>query len=61
MLNLGKCVQCDRPERIFRNPRTRFVAGFFRGCNVLEARKIWENANMEDIRAEFQEWIAKWR
>jgi ABC-type Fe3+/spermidine/putrescine transport system ATPase subunit len=38
VLNHGKCVQCDAPEHIFRHPRTRFVAGFFRGCNVLEAR-----------------------
>jgi ABC-type Fe3+/spermidine/putrescine transport system ATPase subunit len=37
VLNRGRCVQCDEPERIFRRPRTRFVAGFFRGCNVLEA------------------------
>jgi len=37
VLNRGKCVQCDAPERIFRQPRTRFVANFFRGCNVLEA------------------------
>jgi ABC-type Fe3+/spermidine/putrescine transport system ATPase subunit len=38
VLNRGKCVQCDAPERLFRRPRTRFVASFFRGCNVLEAR-----------------------
>jgi ABC-type Fe3+/spermidine/putrescine transport system ATPase subunit len=38
VLNRGRCVQCDQPERIFRLPRTRFVADFFRGCNVLEAR-----------------------
>jgi len=37
VLNLGHCVQCDAPARIFRRPRTRFVARFFRGCNVLEA------------------------
>ena len=37
VLNRGRCVQIDAPERIFRLPRTRFVAGFFRGCNVLEA------------------------
>jgi ABC-type Fe3+/spermidine/putrescine transport system ATPase subunit len=37
VLNRGRCVQCDEPERIFRFPRTRFVADFFRGCNVLEA------------------------
>ena len=38
VLNRGRCVQVGEPERIFRFPRTRFVAGFFRGCNVLEAR-----------------------
>ncbi len=36
VLNRGRCVQVDQPERIFRFPRTRFVAGFFRGCNVLD-------------------------
>ena len=36
VLNRGRCVQVDEPERIFRFPRTRFVAGFFRGCNVLD-------------------------
>jgi ABC-type Fe3+/spermidine/putrescine transport system ATPase subunit len=36
VLNRGRCVQCDEPERIFRRPRTRFVARFFRGCNVLK-------------------------
>jgi ABC-type Fe3+/spermidine/putrescine transport system ATPase subunit len=38
VLNRGRCVQVDEPERIFRFPRTRFVAGFFRGCNVLDVR-----------------------
>jgi ABC-type Fe3+/spermidine/putrescine transport system ATPase subunit len=37
VLNHGRCVQVDEPEHIFRRPRTRFVAGFFRGCNVLDA------------------------
>jgi len=37
VLNRGTCVQCDEPEALFRRPRTRFVAKFFRGCNVLEA------------------------
>jgi ABC-type Fe3+/spermidine/putrescine transport system ATPase subunit len=37
VLNRGVCVQCDAPEALFRRPRTRFVAGFFRGCNVLDA------------------------
>ena len=37
VLNTGRCIQCDAPERIYRRPRTRFVAEFFRGCNVLDA------------------------
>jgi ABC-type Fe3+/spermidine/putrescine transport system ATPase subunit len=37
VLGHGACVQCDAPERLFRRPRTRFVAGFFRGSNVLGA------------------------
>jgi ABC-type Fe3+/spermidine/putrescine transport system ATPase subunit len=37
VLNRGVCVQSDAPEELFRRPRTRFVARFFRGCNVLEA------------------------
>ena len=35
VLNKGKLAQLDRPEALFRRPRTRFVAEFFRGCNVL--------------------------
>ena len=38
VLNHGQCVQCDEPEAIFRKPRTRFVASFFRGCNVVEGQ-----------------------
>jgi ABC-type Fe3+/spermidine/putrescine transport system ATPase subunit len=37
VLASGACVQCDSPERLFRRPRTRFVADFFRGCNILAA------------------------
>ncbi|HZS85081.1 MAG TPA: ABC transporter ATP-binding protein [Stellaceae bacterium] len=37
VLDRGVCVQCEAPEALFRRPRTRFVAGFFRGCNVLDA------------------------
>jgi ABC-type Fe3+/spermidine/putrescine transport system ATPase subunit len=39
VFNQGTCVECGEPERLYRRPRTRFVAGFFRGCNVLEARR----------------------
>ena len=37
VMNRGCSVQCDEPEALFRRPHTRFVAGFFRGCNVLDA------------------------
>jgi ABC-type Fe3+/spermidine/putrescine transport system ATPase subunit len=39
VFNQGACVECGKPERLYRRPRTRFAAGFFRGCNVLEARR----------------------
>ena len=38
VLNGGRCVQCDVPEIIFTRPRTRFVAHFFRGCNVIDGK-----------------------
>ncbi|MDR7482448.1 MAG: ABC transporter ATP-binding protein [Armatimonadota bacterium] len=37
VIHRGVCVQCDVPEVLFRRPKTRFVASFFRGSNVLEA------------------------
>jgi ABC-type Fe3+/spermidine/putrescine transport system ATPase subunit len=37
VMHRGVAVQCDSPERLFRRPRTRFVARFFRGCNIIEA------------------------
>jgi ABC-type Fe3+/spermidine/putrescine transport system ATPase subunit len=37
VLNRGTCAQYDAPEAVFRRPRNRFVAAFFRGCNVLDA------------------------
>ncbi len=37
ILNHGKVVQLAVPEEMFRRPATRFVAEFFRGCNVLTA------------------------
>jgi ABC-type Fe3+/spermidine/putrescine transport system ATPase subunit len=40
VLNQGKLVQLDTPEQLFRNPRTRFVASFFRGCNILEIEAV---------------------
>ena len=40
VLNNGACVQCDAPERLYRRPRTRFVAQFFRGCNVIDSEVL---------------------
>ena len=40
ILNNGACVQCDEPERLYRKPRTRFVAQFFRGCNVINSEVL---------------------
>jgi ABC-type Fe3+/spermidine/putrescine transport system ATPase subunit len=40
VLNEGKCVQCDDPESLFRRPAARFVAEFFRGCNLLHGQII---------------------
>jgi ABC-type Fe3+/spermidine/putrescine transport system ATPase subunit len=40
VLNSGRCVQCDAPEAIYRRPRSRFVAEFFRGCNVLRVTAL---------------------
>ena len=40
VIDRGACVQCDTPRTLFRRPLTRFVAGFFRDCNLLEAQCI---------------------
>jgi ABC-type Fe3+/spermidine/putrescine transport system ATPase subunit len=45
VLDRGACVQCDAPERLFRRPRTRFVAHFFRGCNILTADVVGRDAD----------------
>jgi ABC-type Fe3+/spermidine/putrescine transport system ATPase subunit len=36
VLNWGHLVQMDEPQALFRRPRTKFVAGFFRGSNIVE-------------------------
>jgi ABC-type Fe3+/spermidine/putrescine transport system ATPase subunit len=50
VLNRGVCAQCDAPERLFRRPRTRFVAGFFRGCNVVQADLVGFAQGRADLR-----------
>jgi ABC-type Fe3+/spermidine/putrescine transport system ATPase subunit len=52
VFNRGRCAQCDAPERLYRTPRSRFVANFFRGCNVLTA----ETAERSGARSTI--WIA---
>jgi ABC-type Fe3+/spermidine/putrescine transport system ATPase subunit len=54
VIHRGGLVQCDTPEAVFRCPRTRFVAGFFRGCTVLEAHVLqagngWAQLRIGDI------------
>ncbi len=45
VVHRGVCLQCDAPEVLFRRPHTRFVAGFFRGSNVLEADLVSAGGN----------------
>jgi ABC-type Fe3+/spermidine/putrescine transport system ATPase subunit len=40
VLNAGQVVQCDEPERLYKRPKSRFVANFFRGCNVLAVSPV---------------------
>ena len=49
VFNRGQCVQCDKPETLYRTPRSTFVATFFRGCNVLAAERIKGGAGLADI------------
>ena len=56
VMHRGGVVQCDTPEAVFRRPRTRFVAGFFRGCNILEAHVLqagngWAQLRISDVIA----------
>jgi ABC-type Fe3+/spermidine/putrescine transport system ATPase subunit len=46
IIDRGRCVECDVPERLYRRPRRRFVAEFFRGCNVLDAEPLgWKDGS----------------
>ena len=40
VVNDGRVVQCGAPEQLYKRPRTRFVAGFFRGCSVLDVTPL---------------------
>ena len=49
VLDRGVCAQHDAPEALFRRPRNRFVASFFRGCNVLDAEIKATAANRAQV------------
>jgi ABC-type Fe3+/spermidine/putrescine transport system ATPase subunit len=55
VLNHGVSMQCDAPEPLYKRPRTRFVAEFFRGCNVLAARRLTRDNGRIGIRLADQE------
>jgi ABC-type Fe3+/spermidine/putrescine transport system ATPase subunit len=55
VLNHGVAMQCDEPEPLYKRPRTRFVAEFFRGCNVLAARRLAGGNGRPGIRLAGQE------
>ena len=40
VLNWGRLVQVEEPHILFRRPKTKFVAGFFRGSNVVEGQLV---------------------
>ena len=40
VMNGGKIEQVGSPEEVYRHPRSRFVAGFIGGANILEGRAL---------------------
>jgi ABC-type Fe3+/spermidine/putrescine transport system ATPase subunit len=50
VLHDGACAQCDAPEPLYRRPRTRFVATFFRGCNVLDGELLGVAGGRAELR-----------
>jgi ABC-type Fe3+/spermidine/putrescine transport system ATPase subunit len=45
----GRCVQCDAPEPLYQRPHNRFVAAFFRGCNIIEIAASREGVGDAEI------------
>lgn len=50
VFHAGTIVQCDVPDKIFERPRTRFVASFFRGFNVLEGKVLKTSEDVLEVR-----------
>src|SRR4051794_28635895 len=40
VMNGGRIEQVGSPEEVYRHPRSRFVAGFIGGANILEGRAL---------------------
>lgn len=40
VLRSGRVAQCGTPSEIYEHPRTRFVASFLGGCNILNGNAI---------------------
>lgn len=40
VLDAGELIQVDTPEEVYKRPRTRFIAEFFRGSNIFEASVV---------------------
>ncbi len=51
VFDAGTIAQCDVPDKIFERPRTRFVASFFRGFNVLEGKVVDASHDMLEVSA----------
>jgi ABC-type Fe3+/spermidine/putrescine transport system ATPase subunit len=45
VMHAGRILQCDEPGAIFRRPSSRFVATFFKGCNVLRGQVAGRESN----------------
>jgi ABC-type Fe3+/spermidine/putrescine transport system ATPase subunit len=51
VLHTGAAAQVGTPEEVFSRPQTKYVATFFRGCNVLKAKVI--NTGKQETWLEF--------
>lgn len=57
VLNWGHLIQVDEPHVLFRRPRTKFAATFFRGSNVVEGKLSGDGRSFEcgSFNISFQE------
>ncbi|WP_178917521.1 ABC transporter ATP-binding protein [Natronomonas gomsonensis] len=54
VMDSGKVVQVGSPEEVYEQPRTQFIARFFRGSNIYDARlrDIGETVTLESLETE---------